>query len=385
MQPSLSIACCLSVCLAWPVVYAADPLSLSEEKPPSLPDLVTAHAPQLETIAADTEAVAYLTTHLGPALRLHDAVVDLQTPARSGKTGSDPLKSLRADLVDSSIRLVAKLVIWHWADRALNATQEQEKDGLRMWLDRSSAARKWLASSSQRGPLVPISTFAETLVAVAETYPTAASAGATPPCADYNLHLDKSFPAVADRPQSWLGVAEQEGPKGLTTRLEDQSLASGLSLANQRACARLYLDARLFPVFRAHLIARSLTARAEAEREAQAFATLLQRWPERKREVLGLARLCGTWQWSIHNHRHHQETKTTMTFPAPDGPPPPGLRPSKIVVMGDAVYLRWDFQGGFQEESLLFGGEGARLEGTFINSTGAWGAITGKRIAACPR
>jgi hypothetical protein len=38
-----------------------------------------------------------------------------------------------------------------------------------------------------------------------------------------------------------------------------------------------------------------------------------------------------------------------------------------------------------QEDSLLFTGEGQRVEGSFVNSSGAWGSIMGKRTAACAR
>ncbi len=98
----------------------------------------------------------------------------------------------------------------------------------------------------------------------------------------------------------------------------------------------------------------------------------------------GLARLCGTWLWTVHNHQNHQDHKMVITFPPPNGPRPPGPAPSKIVVLGDGVYLRWKFQGGVQEDSLLFTGKEQRLEGTFRNSRGPWGSITGKRTAPCP-
>ena len=98
------------------------------------------------------------------------------------------------------------------------------------------------------------------------------------------------------------------------------------------------------------------------------------------------ARLCGTWQWTIHNHRNHQEHKTAIVLLPPGTPAPPDMpQPAKMVVMGDAVYLRWDFQGGFQEDSMLLAKEDRRLEGTFTNSAGDWGAITGKRIAPCSK
>ena len=71
----------------------------------------------------------------------------------------------------------------------------------------------------------------------------------------------------------------------------------------------------------------------------------------------------------------------------PDGTPaPPDMpQPAKMVVMGDAVYLRWEYPRGYQEDSLLLANEDRRLEGTFKNSAGDWGAITGKRIAPCAR
>jgi hypothetical protein len=96
------------------------------------------------------------------------------------------------------------------------------------------------------------------------------------------------------------------------------------------------------------------------------------------------ARLCGTWQWTIHNHKNHQEQKTVIVLLPPGTPAPPDMpQPAKMVVMGDAVYLRWDFPNGYQEDSLLFVKEGRHLEGTFMATTGDRGAITGKRIAGC--
>jgi hypothetical protein len=95
-------------------------------------------------------------------------------------------------------------------------------------------------------------------------------------------------------------------------------------------------------------------------------------------------RLCGTWQWTIHNHKNHLEQKTTLVLLPPGAVAPPEYpQPARMVVMGDAVYLRWEFPQGYQEDSMLLGKEDRRLEGTFKNTAGDWGAITGKRIAPC--
>ena len=122
----------------------------------------------------------------------------------------------------------------------------------------------------------------------------------------------------------------------------------------------------------------------EAGRQAMEEWWRLKTWKDRVRGVRGQSRLCGTWQWVIHNHqRHHEEQKLSLIFapPGKDGAQLPGL--SEIVVLGDVVYLRWEREGKIQEDSLLFSKEGQRLEGTFVNSQGGWGSISGKRTASC--
>ncbi|ODT43315.1 MAG: hypothetical protein ABS70_08435 [Nitrospira sp. SCN 59-13] len=126
---------------------------------------------------------------------------------------------------------------------------------------------------------------------------------------------------------------------------------------------------------------------AVAQIEAWAIDTVhrewfrIYNWKDQVRQQRGLVRLCGTWQWSIHNHQNHREEKTAVIFA------PPGsvsaTSPAEIIVLGDSVYLRWETRAGVQEDSLLFSGEGQRLEGTFVNTAGGWGSITGKRTATC--
>ena len=104
-------------------------------------------------------------------------------------------------------------------------------------------------------------------------------------------------------------------------------------------------------------------------------------WKDQVRQQRGLTRLCGTWQWSIHNHQNHREEKTAVVFAPPGAGPAAG--PAEIIVIGDTVYLRWESAAGVQEDSLLFSAETQRLEGTFVNTAGGWGSITGKRTASC--
>lgn len=127
----------------------------------------------------------------------------------------------------------------------------------------------------------------------------------------------------------------------------------------------------------------AVQAQLEAERDTLLSWIRLRGASDRAKTLQGLGRLCGSWLWTIHNHQNHQDHKSQIVFPPPDAAAPAGSGPSKILIVGDAIYLRWEFRGGFQEDSLLFAGGGQRVEGTFVHSAGAWGSITGKRTAAC--
>ena len=110
----------------------------------------------------------------------------------------------------------------------------------------------------------------------------------------------------------------------------------------------------------------------------------IRNWKDRVRGLRGQVRLCGTWQWIIHNHQqHHQEQKLSLRFPSTEHMQAtlPGL--VETIVLGENVYLRWEIDGRVQEDSLQFNKEGKGLEGTFVNSQGGWGSISGKRTAGC--
>ena len=110
----------------------------------------------------------------------------------------------------------------------------------------------------------------------------------------------------------------------------------------------------------------------------------LRNWKDRVRELRGQARLCGTWQWIIHNHQqHHQEQKLLILFPPAGNAQANPLGLVETIVLGENIYLRWELNGRVQEDSLQFSKEDQRLEGTFVNSEGGWGSISGKKTAGC--
>jgi len=121
----------------------------------------------------------------------------------------------------------------------------------------------------------------------------------------------------------------------------------------------------------------------EASQRATAAWWELYGWKERIRQTKGRARLCGTWQWTIHNHQHHEDQKNTLVF-HPEGQVPANSPvPSEMIILGDSIYLRWEHNGHIQEDSLLFTKDNTKIEGSFSNSLGGWGSISGKRLAAC--
>ncbi len=104
---------------------------------------------------------------------------------------------------------------------------------------------------------------------------------------------------------------------------------------------------------------------------------------EAKRLEAGLARLCGVWDWTVHSHTmSHREAKSKIVLPNPAAAGMEGPSPTEIRIYGNAVYFRWDFPGGYQEDSMLLS-DNRRLEGTFRTSTGAVGAVDGKRVSGC--
>ena len=94
----------------------------------------------------------------------------------------------------------------------------------------------------------------------------------------------------------------------------------------------------------------------------------IRNWKDRVRGLRGQARLCGTWQWIIHNHQQqHQEQKLLLLFPPAGHTQTTLVGLVETIVLGQNVYLRWEIDGRVQEDSLQFSKEGHRLEGTFSN------------------
>lgn len=183
---------------------------------------------------------------------------------------------------------------------------------------------------------------------------------------------DRQFTAVTERlsktatPLTWLDQQSKNSWHDSLTQLSDAAASPEWVNGNQ-----------------GEIVERAARLEVDALQASYQEWDRIRNWKDRVRGIRGQTRLCGTWQWIVHNHQqHHQEQKFSLLFP-PVGATQqtPGL--VETIVLGDNVYLRWEIDGQVQEDSLQFSKEGQRLEGTFVNSQGGWGSISGKRSAGC--
>lgn len=378
----LAAALLVAAVALWPQGTAAGPQSVHTDSP-DFPSILRAHARNLSSVTSDAEALALYSSHLGPALDLQDSVAALTNKPPTGNASSD--SAMKSELTSSAVRLTAELAAWRLATAIKQGADADEAAAIHAVLQQATIQRSWLLEGEGRPYLRQAVALSAVLTSVQT--PQTSEPDASSQYGEYAAYLDRTYSGLTETDTSWVAVAERDGSSGLRRRLMEFFENTARSDVDKEAFASRYFRTRVRPVLTAQLIAGAIRAEAEAEQTTRGEWTRLRAWRETLKEKKGLARLCGTWQWTVHNHKNHQEHKTIIAFPPPDvaeAPPSSGTRPSKIVVLGDVVYLRWDFQGGYQEDSLLFTREGRHLEGSFINSAGAWGSITGKRAAPCP-
>jgi hypothetical protein len=181
--------------------------------------------------------------------------------------------------------------------------------------------------------------------------------------------------SVASQPRIWLAQQEKAEWRDSLNQLTDLVASPDWAKEHQEQSSATVL-----------VLAFEQAIRLEVEAMQASYQEWdrIRHWKNRVRRLRGQTKLCGTWQWIIHNHQqNHHEQKLSLLFP-PAGHTQatlPGL--VETIVLGENVYLRWEIDGRVQEDSLQFSKEGQRLEGTFVNSQGGWGSISGKRTASC--
>ena len=349
---------------------------------PDVPAIAAAHADRLEAVSSDHEAMVFFSSHLEAALGLAARRDTGDKTRAQGKPAQSP--SPATETHDIGGRFATALAAWQLAHTIEQASRASDPKPLSGVLDRSQKQLSWLTGEARDPALEEAWRRATAAVLFPVTSSVAPHHRRYTEYADY---LDRRIAQVSETDRSWVNIVDRDGPEGVRQALRsfwDEDPEHGDADEDERlAYATRYFHSRLQPILQAYANAAATRAVADAEHRARAYWSELQAAVEKARQRKGLIRLCGTWQWTMHNHQNHVDHKSIIVFPSPDSPNGSIRSPSQTVVLGDVVYLRWEFQGGVQEDSLLFTGEGRRLEGTFVNSSGAWGSITGKRTGAC--
>jgi hypothetical protein len=185
-----------------------------------------------------------------------------------------------------------------------------------------------------------------------------------------NLFNDLGFKGIENRLQEYWQQQEPQNPKPISD-------------AHKRVYIQQYITSTLLPMFHTYFLTRAIQVEAQAHEVAWESWYRLQQWQQQEQSNQAIMRLCGTWKWIIHNHQNHGDHKSTTTFSPPEQDMPPHVQPTTVLIHGDAVYLKWNFPQGVQEDSLLLSNHDTRLEGTFRNSRGPYGSISGQRLSPC--
>jgi len=189
--------------------------------------------------------------------------------------------------------------------------------------------------------------------------------------------------------QSWINLFTDLGFQGIEIKLheywqqQEQPTQQPISDAHKQAYIHQYVASKILPLLQTHLLILAIEVEGEAHEIAWSSWYAIQQWQQQEQSDYAMIRLCGTWKWIIHNHQNHGDHKSTMEFIPPGQETAPQVQPTTILIHGDTVYLKWTFAQGIQEDSLLLSNHDTRLEGTFTNSLGPYGSISGQRISKC--
>ncbi len=340
------------------------------------------HRAQILLLSSDEEALAFFLT-------LHKA------PAKSVRTKSNsPSSPINPDVSEE----IKKAIITHLASLAVTAQAQairQSMLGPVTAISESSKATpeeahfQWILKQSPFHALKPTRDYYNLVSTWSKIEPQTLPPGND--YANYASFYDQTYPDWDERSESWTDIFRQHGEKGLEARLlefwqtpHQPAIQQPIPQATQQVYSQQYIGTRLLPIFRAKLLTQTIILETSASETAWETWHHIQQWHQQELTESATTRLCGTWRWIVHNHQNHGDRKMTVTFSPPDQSSPSQIAPTTIAIHGDTVYLKWTFPQGMQEDSLLLSNNDTYLEGTFKNSLGPYGSISGKRLSTCP-
>lgn len=339
-------------------------------------------AHQVPSVTSDKQARALIHATMGPFDQVRQ---DTQNRHRPHK--KQPLPEV---LNQQMVELAAGVATWRFTNELGKGIEQKDEFEKTTFLDPSNDHLVWLTQSSSQLEFHRTLALAKTYLDLSKRQKPVIDE--LPHFARYSQYLLQHYSIGTKGEHDLLVVAEKEGASGITQRLNEyweQQASNGKvnqvsDVSDRQSYATRYLIQHYLPLHRAHLQTDLISLQLRTERHLREIWSKLGQWQQDQKDKIGLMRLCGTWQWLIHNHQNHGDHKTVMIYPPPSEYHRMDPKPAKIQVQGDTVYIRWEFPRGIiQEESLLLSEKDRLLSGTFVNNMGPNGNITGRRVKAC--
>lgn len=340
--------------------------------------------PEISAITSNKQAHGYINKTIGPFIT---ASQNENPQARRPKG-----QQLAPFLKEKMVSLGKEVAKWQFSYEFEKQFDKNFESISASSQEFSTAHLSWVKERSLQSEFSRVLGLAETYVDLAKTPDSVLEE--LPHFVTYALGISQTYPLWPKGNLGLLAVAEKEGAEGITHRLQeywDKNVSSLLdpsliSPERRASYAARYLHHHYLPYLQTYLRAALLKQQLESKHQARAIWDELRQWQDDQKQTKGLMRLCGTWQWLIHNHQNHGDHKTVMVYPPPSQYDRLDPKPAKIQVQGDTVYIRWEFPRGIiQEESLLFSEKDRALSGTFVNNMGPNGNITARRVKPCPK
>ncbi|MDT7041060.1 hypothetical protein [Candidatus Nitronereus thalassa] len=339
-------------------------------------------SPAIHEVTSDSQAQELVQSIMGPFVQ---ALPSSQFRNRSRK--NTPLPEF---LIKKMVELSANTAEWHYATELENTFQTEKASPESLPPKTSKAQLNWVKSVLPQSTLHHVQQWAAIYLELKNVQESPNASLTDFP--DYAHYLHQQYSAEINGNIRWLTIAKKEGIQGITQRLYEYwrmettntSDNHEVSSADQDSYAARYVHQYYLPLHQAFLRTALMKLQIETERQARVLWNELRQWQKEQTNAQGLFRLCGTWQWLIHNHQNHGDHKTLMIYPPPSQYDRMDPRPATIQVQGDTVYIRWVFPRGIiQEESLLFSEKDRALSGTFVNNLGPNGNITARLVKPC--
>ena len=338
------------------------------------------------TISDDQEALA----RIAPLLDWNPG--PLSTPARKHQLRKARTPTMPEDLAILAIALTKDWAIHQWAEHWEDGIQKpnqrlsletlKKQDGFLTWLTTGKGHPAVSDAHALLKGYGILSAHPQPDIESREEYE------------EFARNLLIRFPDWTGTDSAWVNLATHQGSAGIIQRIENSfrthttqhTPLDSATGQKEKAFVGRFLHQHVLPFLKSYLQVSLYALQTTSNHRAWETWQRVQQWATRKQEEISLTRLCGTWQWLIHNHQNHGDHKTLMVYPPPSQYDRMEPKPSKVQVRGDTLYIRWEFPRGIiQEESLLFSDKDRMLSGTFINNMGPHGNITARRMAPCQK